>query len=396
MAAEKVLKQSLKPLSLSRLAPNLLSGEGAAEFAFDAGIPLFPHDKLISKRAKAAWRSWRRELEELEAPLPSQALRTSPEMRLLYDKLINDTRLAHTIRQQGRRMDSDELGALYLDMGRRLSVEGSNSGNCDSSPEQSPRPLRGFSALEDSAGNTAVLDCVLASHRQQSAESNDGDCDSLPCSPPPAFQDVEMVDGVTVPSAPATHPPCTSLAACKRGGHQDGRGAQEYGGHPQRCRFQSLEDESNLSETHDADDVDDVSDTIGVIVVDIEGSMSCAASSGGLGLKMRGRVGPAALNGVGAYLIPPDPSDPSKLAVSCVASGTGEHMTTTLASGISAERVYHCKAKHSSGVLFPCPEDDVLRLFIEKEFLSECTHDLFLILASCRAIGGHSTFAACL
>jgi hypothetical protein len=103
----------------------------------------------------------------------------------------------------------------------------------------------------------------------------------------------------------------------------------------------------------------------------MEGNMSCAASSGGLGLKMRGRVGPAALNGVGAYLIPPDSCDSMQMSVACVSSGTGEHMTTTLASGLAAERVYQSKAKHTTGILLPCSEHEVLKLFIEKEFLSE-------------------------
>ena len=378
VAAKKVLEQSLKPLSLNRLAPNLLSAEGAAEFAYDSGIPLFPHDKLISKRAKAAWRSWRRELDELDAPMPSQASRTGPDMRLRYDQLMNDNRLAHCIRQRGRRMDDDELDALYVDMGRSLSAERSETGNSDSGPDLvSPRSPRGISALNNSTGNTPILDSLLDAARRP-GEGNGGDCDSPASSPPPPFQELEMMDGRPVPNVPAAGScSCTSRVDCKRCASKRQAAVGLQGRClDHACEFRSLEDDVVADTGHDAtdgDDVDDVSDTIGVIVVDMEGNMSCAASSGGLGLKMRGRVGPAALNGVGAYLIPPNPSDPSKSGVSCVASGTGEHMTTTLASGISAERVYHCKAKHTSGVLLPCSEEEVLRQFIDNEFLRKCT-----------------------
>jgi taspase (threonine aspartase 1) len=353
----------LKPLSLNRLAPNLLSAEGAAEFAYDSGIPLFPHDKLISKRAKAAWRSWRRELDDLDAPMPSQASRTGPDMRLRYDELMNQNRIDHSIRPRGRHRDSD----LYVDM----ACERSESGNSDSSPELAVP--RGISALGNSAANTPVLESVLADRHPAG-----GNSDSPPCSPPPPFLEVEMMDGRPVPNVPASSHCFCSHLDCKVSKRQSGvgnRGGQQGRCRDHGCQFQSLEDDvANTGRGATVgDDLDDVSDTIGVIVVDTEGNMSCAASSGGLGLKMRGRVGPAALNGVGAYLIPPDPSDPSKLGVSCVASGTGEHMTTTLASGISAERVYHCKAKHTAGVLVPCAEEDVLKQFIEKEFLRKCT-----------------------
>jgi taspase (threonine aspartase 1) len=56
-------------------------------------------------------------------------------------------------------------------------------------------------------------------------------------------------------------------------------------------------------------------------------------------MKHRGRVGPAALVGVGTAVIPVDPEDEEQVTVAAVTSGTGEHMATSNASLKCAERL---------------------------------------------------------
>ncbi|KAL1622542.1 hypothetical protein SLS56_008720 [Neofusicoccum ribis] len=114
---------------------------------------------------------------------------------------------------------------------------------------------------------------------------------------------------------------------------------------------------------------DHITDTVGAIAVDCYGNIACGASSGGIGMKYRGRVGPAALVGVGAAVVPSDPEDKEKVSVATVTSGTGEHMATTMAATVGAERLYHGLKKNKDNKLQVVPEEEAVRGMIEKEFM---------------------------
>ncbi|KAK6540497.1 hypothetical protein TWF694_009287 [Orbilia ellipsospora] len=81
--------------------------------------------------------------------------------------------------------------------------------------------------------------------------------------------------------------------------------------------------------------VDLVTDTVGAISIDRYGNMTAASSSGGIGMKQPGRVGPAAIIGVGTYV-----KDSGERQVGTVVSGTGEHMLHTLISAQAVHRLY--------------------------------------------------------
>jgi taspase, threonine aspartase, 1 len=132
---------------------------------------------------------------------------------------------------------------------------------------------------------------------------------------------------------------------------------------------------------------DEVDDTVGAIAIDEYGRIAAGASSGGIGMKFRGRCGPAALVGVGAHVVPIDASDPNGTSVAVVTSGTGEHMTTTLAAGTCAQRIYHgCKLdrgserksqqqdeshpRGSANLVEADHDDDALHSFVEHDFMS--------------------------
>jgi taspase (threonine aspartase 1) len=51
-----------------------------------------------------------------------------------------------------------------------------------------------------------------------------------------------------------------------------------------------------------AEDDDHVTDTVGAVCVDRWGRVAAGSSSGGIGMKFRGRVGPAALIGIGTWI----------------------------------------------------------------------------------------------
>ena len=121
------------------------------------------------------------------------------------------------------------------------------------------------------------------------------------------------------------------------------------------------------------DRLDHITDTVGAIAVDGWGRIACGASSGGIGMKYRGRVGPAALVGVGAAVVPVDPDDSEQVSVATVTSGTGEHMATTMAATTCAERLYQSVKKEKGGAYAEATEDEAIRSMIENEFMGHAS-----------------------
>jgi taspase (threonine aspartase 1) len=114
---------------------------------------------------------------------------------------------------------------------------------------------------------------------------------------------------------------------------------------------------------------DRISDTVGAIAVDSEGNIAAGSSSGGIGMKFRGRIGPAALVGIGTAVIPVDPSDPDKTCVATVTSGTGEHIATTMAASTCASRIYYNQLRCEDGSFEEVTEDEALRAMITSDFM---------------------------
>ena len=116
-------------------------------------------------------------------------------------------------------------------------------------------------------------------------------------------------------------------------------------------------------------DEDFITDTVGAIAIDIFGNIAAGSSSGGIGMKHRGRVGPAALVGIGTAVIPVDPQDPEGITVAAVTSGTGEHMATTMASQKCAERLYFCNRRGAGGVNIAATEEEAMHSFVQNDFM---------------------------
>jgi taspase (threonine aspartase 1) len=124
------------------------------------------------------------------------------------------------------------------------------------------------------------------------------------------------------------------------------------------------------------EDEDMISDTVGAIAVDCYGNIAAGSSSGGIGAKHRGRIGPAALVGIGTYVIPVDPSDPEQVSVASITSGTGEHIATTMAAQTSAARLYYCQKKRKDGTFENVSEDEAMNATIATEFMGELLYSL--------------------
>lgn len=124
-------------------------------------------------------------------------------------------------------------------------------------------------------------------------------------------------------------------------------------------------DERQAHETGN-EDSDNITDTVGAIAVDCQGRIAAGSSSGGIGMKSRGRIGPAALVGIGTAVIPVDPDDPDQVSVATVTSGTGEHIITTSAAATFASRIYRTSGGATNE---PVMEEEVLKRVIEKDFM---------------------------
>lgn len=115
---------------------------------------------------------------------------------------------------------------------------------------------------------------------------------------------------------------------------------------------------------------DYITDTIGAIAIDEEGYIAAGSSSGGIGMKHRGRLGPAALVGVGTAVVPCQPDDQDAVSVAAVTSGTGEHMATTMASQRCAERLYNSTRKGHAGTdIHDYDESAIMESFITNDFM---------------------------
>jgi taspase (threonine aspartase 1) len=118
-----------------------------------------------------------------------------------------------------------------------------------------------------------------------------------------------------------------------------------------------------------SEDEDLITDTVGAIAIDIFGHIAAGSSSGGIGMKHSGRVGPAALVGIGTAVIPADDKDEENISVATVTSGTGEHMATTMASQKCAERLYHNTRRALGGGDIEATEEEAMESFVQADFM---------------------------
>ena len=297
-------------MSLQRVPPNLLVGDGARDFAGWNGIPILPHDFLISESAKERWKRWREDLRRAEADEAAEKS-TPPPASSRWDRT-----------------------------GEPMMVEDKYSP--PKTPQSDNRPLT-LSDLPTPARPLQASSADLPTLRTFDDNADSGEPRHLGFS---GAQTAHIhANGVQEnyfePSQNASSPSSR---------------------HVKRQRTDGSVDEGDRE--------DDITDTVGAIAVDCFGNIAAGSSSGGIGMKHHGRCGPAALVGIGTAVRPADSHDPSKTCVATVTSGTGEHMATTMAAATVADRIYASVRKKRDGPgLQSCDEDEAMASMINEEFM---------------------------
>ena len=367
-----VLDNSTKPMSLNRVPPNLLVGAGAADFAYENGMPILHADFLVAKGSKERWLRWTHDLDQLEDP-GNQTLGEYMEIECpnsVHSSTSAPCSPRGTVGSGPAASRQSSLGLISAIQplhrsGNPRRVERVNSVPISDGSNRSAATIsdrhQSPVAYHDNVGEDYMDDTsVWRRHSPSLMKATNSSC---------------TPELVSMPNLNSTHEsfPTTTPAAGKTDLTVDPHSLSSFGGSEladstQQPRFHP----STFSQRGCHKDTNDsITDTVGAIAVDCYGNIAAGSSSGGIGMKHSGRTGPAALVGIGTAVIPIDPEDEMKTCVAVVTSGTGEHMATTMASSLCAERIYSSTRKKQGlpGVYESVSEDEAMEAMIATDFM---------------------------
>ncbi|KAI6374669.1 hypothetical protein MCOR25_003132 [Pyricularia grisea] len=307
MLAEKILIESYKVLALRRISPILLVGEGARQYAKEHGIKVVDNEEMVTINARDRWEKWTEELRKATGS-PRHSAPSGMHM-------------------PGR---FDHSAALL-------------TGTFNEGQPDSPRHGIGASSTSNNRTEAAV---PTRQRQSMTPETQGAQVCSVSTGSPPAKR-IRVMEPTLVTSSLNT--PVT----------------------PTRTSHTTGDQLDRAQASQDMKPEDEIYDTVGVIAIDYQGRIAAASSSGGIGMKHRGRVGPAALVGIGTAVIPADEGDKSGTTVAAVTSGTGEHMATSMAAYKCAERLYLSTVRGRDGSDVPLDsEAKILTSFIDHDFMA--------------------------
>ncbi len=365
-------------------------GQGAIDFAFDVGIPVLPRDALTSAGAHERWLRWNSDLKKVGGKQKDET-RALPEIlekisegregqkqreaqtRLLAACWNESQPYSPALTPSGSSDPADIFGpALPADL-RTLSpkptseisdVSPSSPLTCQTNPNKSPRvkhtawPHR--KSNNDGQGYTSFSNGSDNSNEESSLIDNNPELPNLVRRFPVHQPNNVSPDLPELPTDGSQSPLSTNPAT-------NGSGSSDY-----------------------SPRTDAITDTVGAIAIDCLGNIAAGSSSGGIGMKHKGRVGPAALVGIGTAVVPIDPDDPFKTSTATVTSGTGEHMATTMAAMTCASRIYNAERKGKDGLLEGTDCDSAMHSFVLKDFMGKSSTTAHrYVVANMRGSVGH-------
>ncbi|KAI9893356.1 MAG: hypothetical protein M1814_006652 [Vezdaea aestivalis] len=388
--ARALLDHSLRPLSLRRVPPNLLVSMGATNFAQEIGMQVSSGSELISRSAHERWLRWR---QELKAAASQEKYRQATTLQGYIPRYATEPFAQDAVHSfpstkgsgQGFLVGNHQLRQTPSGFTGAVRPQPSTTSMAQSqadTPTLKAAKIKGFS--ESPSSQDSPNSQISNSKRKKGLKG--GKLTSLL----PATRRLH-VNGNSETDGESEHineEDDTVLARLGEDSHSsraDGSSDFEPDGlfTEPRVEFGGLVLQTDLSHAHygntssgevdvtpTSDHDDRITDTVGAIAIDNNGHIAAASSSGGIGMKHRGRIGPAALVGIGTAVIPINPLDSHQASVAVVTSGTGEHMATTMASSICAERIYTSTIKSEDGGLQVVDEDTALKSFIQNDFMS--------------------------
>ncbi|KAL6854149.1 N-terminal nucleophile aminohydrolase [Trichoderma novae-zelandiae] len=406
--AKLILDTSNKPLSLRRVPPNALVGEGARNFAEEHGMATFANDYLVSKNSRDRFLRWQEDLKRAEMKSRESRAGSASQIKMGCAPCQYDTM---SVTDPHRVFPRDHTAAIMAGTW--------NEGQPDSPYVGTPIPdatsiseppvypttyARALASTPTSVSRPSPRSVPAAlMHTTPTAVTGDFG-HGFPAKGqgpkrqyPNTFQGTRG-NGVSADAArdeanPMQNAEATVFAEVKPPGEcfdelyigsdeSDGDQAQQEDsaavsirGLKRPLSISNENEDSNMQSAKrrfqsDSPKDDLVTDTIGAIAIDDRGHISAGSSSGGIGMKHRGRLGPAALVGIGTAVVPCAEDDTDSLTVAAVTSGTGEHMATTMASQRCAERLYHGTRRGPSGMdVQDDDEDAIMESFIAKDFM---------------------------
>ena len=357
--ARLILDHSTKPLSLRRVPPNLLVGQGATDFAYELGMPVVNAEYLVSAAAGERYARWKIDLKKARKTEESES-----ESDFEFDAPILNNEKSKRVNDN----DSDNLDLAPC----------WNESQPYSPPISATDPRSESSYRFDSTAQPAKK-----RHTWNSNEpGNDGQLSIKTCDDNDSSD--SFIDDDPYWLQPRSERRRNSQISSSMAAEVDE--SSDDGDHklpvtplpppPTRSHSPSL---YNLPSGHHAEMMekivnmdarpDDITDTVGAIAIDCHGHIAAGSSSGGIGMKHKGRVGPAALVGIGTAVIPVESEDKDKTSVATVVSGTGEHMATTMAAGTCADRLYTSTRRARKGGSESTDDDNAMRAFVERDFM---------------------------
>ncbi|KAG8162710.1 hypothetical protein KVR01_007188 [Diaporthe batatas] len=372
--AKLILDTSLRPLTLRRVPPNILVGKGATKFGLEHGMSLVKNRALISKNALQRYMKWCDDLSKAQARVTqesgqTQAEAASPEEAkyssvpgpviepVVQAEALGGLQSLTNIRAGQDLTTRNHSSALLTGMWN----EGQPDSPCDSASPSAPA----------SDPSTPTKPSPLAAALQNGIQT--------PTRSPRGFNMTRPIDAT---DGPVRESRSKRLKTSSEDYVNTANGASDLSddswdwvdhsvAEKLFSRPSSGIDLTELTAEPDKADNDKITDTIGAIAIDGQGNIAAGSSSGGIGMKHKGRVGPAALVGIGTFVMPLDPDDEEARCVATVTSGTGEHMATTMAAHKCADRLYHMtKAGPGGNNTGDVPDEGTIMAdFVTRDFM---------------------------
>lgn len=331
-----------------------------------------PFDVLISPYARHRWQKWKADLHKAER-------HRRREEAKVYGSLLPASQLSPTSSEHdlpasyGEHEESEQKRKAHVTNELALAASLYN----EAQPSSPPPPASDPAAEDSSASSKGRSSTLSMTDTPMTVNTTpDVDVDS-----PHTFTTSQGLPGKLAnmsnhPFANSSSKLSPPLPYSHESSRSTGDGLHDTSGSsspasavPEQQSYYEPSSSDSKEPIPSEEDADLITDTVGAIAIDSYGNIACGASSGGIGMKHRGRVGPAALIGVGATVIPAEEDDDEKTTVATVTSGTGEHMSTTMASSVCSDRIYHSHKKKKNGTYEECIEEMAIQSFISKDFM---------------------------